>query len=288
MASLGTPTSYWKLDEASGNAADSVGANTLTNNNTVGYASSATAGSLNNCADFGTANANKSLSIASDLGWTGGAISVSMWIKVRTEITSGLYRIMNLCDSGNHVELIFDYNYNGGTKRLEFNRSKILVADQRVTTNVSLGILLWHHLVITYDNTNVRGYLNGTLVGTQAASGNGNNNAETDTFVIGMNKDLVNNPSSIYADEVCVKVGAAWDATEVAYLYNGGTPLPYPFSIPYSKSETITATETLTKDRQIAKTIAETITMSDEFAKRSEWTRRAKNTSGVWTKRSKT
>ena len=48
MALTDNLVSYWKLDESSGNAADSVGSNTLTNTNTVTYS----AGKINNGADF--------------------------------------------------------------------------------------------------------------------------------------------------------------------------------------------------------------------------------------------
>lgn len=47
--------SYWKLDETSGNAVDSVGSNTLTNNNSVSFSTAL----INNGANFGTANTNK-------------------------------------------------------------------------------------------------------------------------------------------------------------------------------------------------------------------------------------
>lgn len=50
MALTDNLVSYWKLDESSGNASDSVGSNTLTNNGTAGYAS----GKINNAVDFGT------------------------------------------------------------------------------------------------------------------------------------------------------------------------------------------------------------------------------------------
>ena len=44
MALTDNLVSYWKLDESSGNAADSVGSNTLTNTGTATYA----AGKINN------------------------------------------------------------------------------------------------------------------------------------------------------------------------------------------------------------------------------------------------
>jgi hypothetical protein len=71
--------SYWKLDESSGNAVDSVGSNTLTNTNTVTYSS----GVINNGANFVEASSQK-LSITdasqSGLDFTGN-MTLAGWVK---------------------------------------------------------------------------------------------------------------------------------------------------------------------------------------------------------------
>src|SRR3990167_10109236 len=78
MALTDNITAYWKLDESSGNAADSVASNTLTNTNTVGYS----AGKINNAADF--VGANSTYFIAGSPVAALGAKSYSFWTKVTT------------------------------------------------------------------------------------------------------------------------------------------------------------------------------------------------------------
>lgn len=68
---------------------DSKGSNTLTNVNTVGEAT----GKFGIGADFGTANSDKYLHIASNLGMNlASDYSVSLWVKCRTEPASGEFQ----------------------------------------------------------------------------------------------------------------------------------------------------------------------------------------------------
>ena len=161
--------SYWKLDESSGNASDSVGTNILTNTNTVTYVS----GLINNCADFGTANTNKKLTIASNLGITNGAISMSMWVKLNTEIATGTWGFAQKGNATNHVQYIIAYEYNAGTRRVVFNRQKQNVSNNTVTNTITMGTSNFYHLVLTYDGTTLEGYVNGTSAGTLSTTGDG-------------------------------------------------------------------------------------------------------------------
>jgi len=233
--------SYWKLDETSGNASDSVGSNTLTNTNTVGYASAL----INNGADFGTANTDKSLSTTSTLGINGGAVAISIWVKMRTEIGSGIQTFVeNATSTGTFTRYSIDYDYNGGTRRLRFTRTKSGVAAQTVDYNVTLGTADWYHLVLTYDTTNIKGFVNGASVGTTAASGNGSSGAGG-TY---LGKDNLGSYSSIYLDEVGIW-NRALSADEVAMLYDNGNGNQYEFdeslkiaTVAYYKLEDLTDT----------------------------------------------
>src|SRR5690348_11404000 len=64
---------YWKLDEASGSRADSAGANTLTDNNTV----AGLAGLISNAGDFERDN-SESLSIADNAALSMGDIDFTL------------------------------------------------------------------------------------------------------------------------------------------------------------------------------------------------------------------
>lgn len=226
MALATNLVAHWKLDEASGNAADATGnGNTLTNNNTVGYA----AGKLGNCADFGTANTNKSLSIASNLGITGGNITISAWVKMRTEISSGRQMLSPVVGGGtNNVEYHIRYDYNAGTRKVSFVRDKNGSGEQQLDYTITLGTSNWYHVAMTYDGTNIRGYINGTLVGTTAASGNGGTTLAAGTR-IGTWLDGSTYAASIYQDEVDVWSRALSD-DEILQVNNSNRANAYPLT----------------------------------------------------------
>lgn len=160
-----TLRAYYKLENTDDQTSNNYD---LTNNGTTTFA----AAKFNNGADFGTTvNGVKSLSIASDLGVSSGAISISMWVKLRSEITvsSGYYYFVEKSSTTN-VAYIIRYNYNSGTPRLEFVRSRVGAADDMVTYNITLGTADFYHLVMTYDGTSIRGYVNGALVGSPVSS----------------------------------------------------------------------------------------------------------------------
>lgn len=215
---------YYKLDESSGNAADSINSYTLTNTNTVSYV----AGKINNAADFGTANTNKKLTVASNLGITNGAITISMWVKLNTEIASGTWGFAQKGNATNHVQYIIAYEYNGGTRRIVFNRQKQNVSNNLVTSTNTMGTSNYFHLVLTYDGTTLTGYVNGTSAGTLATSGDGSGSG-LNQFDIGEGGMFAaTSYASIDADEVLI-ANRAFTSTEILELYNGGNALQWPF-----------------------------------------------------------
>lgn len=141
---------------------------TLTNNNSVAF----NAAKFNNGADFGTTvNGTKSLSINSDIGITSGNITISCWVKLATEIAaeSGYYYLVNKSSTTN-VAYIIRYAYNSGSPRLEFIRSRVGTANDQINYTVTLGTTNFYHLVLTYDGSYIRAYVNGSQVGSDTAS----------------------------------------------------------------------------------------------------------------------
>lgn len=183
----------------------------LTNNNTVTFS----AGKFNNAANFGTSNTNKSLTISNNLGIDGGNISICALVKLSTEIGSGYYSIVSQQSTTSKVKNAIMYNYNSGTRRLEFWRVKNGVAVDGPTYTITLGTSNWYYLVYTYDGTNVRGYVNGVLVGTGASSGNGS--AAAASFL-----DIAQDESGRYysglIDDVSV-FNRVLTAAEISQLY---------------------------------------------------------------------
>lgn len=156
---------YYKLEDAN----DNKNSNNLTNTGTVTF----TAAKFNNGANFGSSDADKSLNIASALGYGGGAYAISGWFKQLTDIASGTYSLVQLIDSASDTNLNIIYDYNSGTRRLLFQRVKVGVAVNEITHTINLGTSIFHHLVLTYDGATVEAYVNNASVGTVSASGSG-------------------------------------------------------------------------------------------------------------------
>lgn len=209
--------SYWKLDESSGNAADSVGSNTLTNNGTTGY----TACLINNGIDLGTANSTKYLSRADALGLTqAGDRTFSVWIKMRTE-QSGTSDILNIGfqgASGYYMRLA--YYYDAGTRYLTDGARA-----SGTEYAVNLGTTNWHHLVYVKSSTNFTLYVDGVsrMTGTTGTA-----NVASSYFSAGANAagSLFLNA---YMDE-CGVWSRALSSTEITSLYNSGNGLQYPWA----------------------------------------------------------
>lgn len=229
MALTDSLVSYWKLDESSGDASDATAnVKTLTNTGTTTYA----AAKINNGADFGTANTTKYLSrtgyIVSD-----GALSFSLWIKQRTEISSGTQTFI-MCGSES-TALTLSYDYNAGTRRLQLIRERNNLSSATINYTITLGTSNFYHIVGSYNGSLIILYVNGTAVSTASSSLNGTTNWSPGGgyFVLGAKRDAndgtVSSYSSSYIDEVAVYSRAITDS-EVSSLYNIGYGATYPFT----------------------------------------------------------
>ena len=124
-------------------------------------------------------------------------------------------------DSGVDVSNWINYEYNSGTRRIQFFRTRQGVSFDGPTYNVTLGTTNWNHIVYTYDGTNIRGYINGSLVaGPTAASGNGSS-AQSDFFSIGADRASGSGQSffSGLIDEVSC-FNRALSLSEIQTIYN--------------------------------------------------------------------
>lgn len=155
---------YYKM-EAGALVTDSSGnSRTLTNNNTVGEL---VGGKFGGAADNGTAS-NKYLSIADTMDISGASsISVSMWVKLNAEISSGTYLFFTH-RSTNTADRYFQlqYEYNGGTRRIMVIPSSV----SSIAFNTSMGTSNWHHLVAVRDSVAGQSslYVNGAYIGSVA------------------------------------------------------------------------------------------------------------------------
>lgn len=233
MALVDQLVAYYPLSDTS----DSVGGFTLTNVGTVTFAT----GLIDNAADGGTGNSTKWLRVDNDLGIGGGAISMSTWVKRNAEIATGTEGLLMKGDSGTNVMNYISYDYNGGTRRIIWNRQRQNTANDIITYNVTLGTSAWNHIVYTYDGTSLRGYLNGSLVaGPTAYSGSGAG-AGIDIFEIMGHNNSAGNPqySGLEFNGLVDETGIwsrALTGAEITQLYNGGAGLAYPFTAAASPS----------------------------------------------------
>ena len=205
---------YYRM-ESGALTTDSKGANTLTNYNTVADG----IGKFGGGADFGASNTDKALRVASDLGIGATTnITASIWVKLNTEISTGEYTFIDKNKAGATGTLIqIYYEYNGGTRRLNFRR--LGSANAAVTYNLTLGTSNWYHLVLTWDGTNMYAYVNGVSVGSAASSGTFNLTAYADQLAIGTTNSVDNvRYSSAIIDDVAI-FSRALTASEVSQLY---------------------------------------------------------------------
>lgn len=232
MAITDNLLSYWKLDESSGNASDSVASNTLTNVNTVTYGT----GKINNGADFGSTNSDRLLGNASNLGITGGAVSISVWFKISTQPSSGdTQSIIRLSENTNKTDVSIRYINTGGTYTLEFGRGKNGVGDNTIVRTGQLTTDVWYHAVLSYNATTLYGYFNGTEVSNTSASGSGSG-ANPNYLTVGGHYNSALSyffPFKGLADEIGIWTRGITSG-EVTELYNGGSGVQYPFANAYT------------------------------------------------------
>jgi len=210
---------YYRFNSGALTTDDSGNGVTLTNNNTVGEAS----GKFGIAADGGATNTDKYLSTTTQL-LNGGTCTFSCWVKMNTEIAAGSqYFIFQESTGTSHVVFRLLYEYNSGTRRINFSRIKAGLSDQQFYSNVTLGTTNWYHLVLTYNGTTLIGYINGSPVGSVGASGNGIANFSAGGHSLFVSPSLASFGSCLI-DDVAI-FDRALTATEISNLYNGLTPL---------------------------------------------------------------
>lgn len=153
--------SYWNLDEASGNRADSHGSNTLTDNNTVTSVDNTHPG-FGKAASFVTAN-TESLSIA--VGPIDPITTVSMWVSLANSAAGDKYGQVFALKDG--LFFVAFGKQDGGTTFFaaeEYSSAWYeTVSTKSWTANASY--LGWNNLVFEVNDTahTLTGYLNGAI-----------------------------------------------------------------------------------------------------------------------------
>ena len=210
MALIDNIRSYYKLDDT----ADSHGANTLTNNGSVSFA---TAGKIGNSA--GTFNTgSQRLDVANAMGFTSTSTNTyNFWVKFNA--VSG-YLFDTFTTSGaSKRHLLY-----GSTDRIN---TYINVTDASISTGAaSITTGVWYMLTLTHSSGAYELFLNSVSKGTATPGGT---SGLSNLFAIGNASDSYTVPINGQIDEYGV-----WDrvltGAEITSLYNGGVGLQYPFA----------------------------------------------------------
>lgn len=213
---------YW-LEDTSGQGS---AVNPFTNHNGVAF----NLGRFNKAADFGSTNSTKYLDTGTRVGYTGGDVTISLWVKISTEPSNESFRIIQLIDnttSGTFFEL--RYADIVGSKTLEFSRTRIGTATVNFTSAQTLGTANWHHVVATYNGSTGVGtlYLDNVSLGTFTQTGTGGHIGQADNFVIGVFLDGNNltTPSFLkgLVDEAVVD-NTVWSVSRINAVFNRLNP----------------------------------------------------------------
>jgi hypothetical protein len=213
MALIDNLVSYYKLDEASGNALDAHSTNDLTDTNTVGTAT----GKINNGRDFESGSTEyffRSSAIVTSL-----PISVGCWIKLES---TGDQVIFSL-DASSGTEIL-EFIVNAGKLSIFYNTSGgggFVVAG---STTLSSGV--WYYASFSAESASSQLYINGVSEGTGGMTMPSVNQTHIGTRMFSGSRDE-------YFDGIIDELGV-WNrrvpTADWLSLYNSGSGLAYPFS----------------------------------------------------------
>ena len=206
--------SYWKLDTSNNTQPDSVGSNDITVEGGTYNAS----GKINGCYKMDGGDGS-----GMDTGWTGldtsASHTYSFWSKDSNTLNVS-QMIKQTPKADNEGARIYAIGTNKIYAKMKSGGiSYYAKSNQVYTANV------WHFVVYTYDETNMKIYVDGVLQQTTEATGY---NDITNNVLITRALETYDNNFDGYIDEI-----GMWERaltyTEVKQLYNAGHGLQYPF-----------------------------------------------------------
>ncbi len=194
---------------------DSGNGNTLTNTGTVTFG----AGLIGNCAQMGTPNSTKYLSINSNLGLAlSGDWTVSYWVRNTSAAT--IFGVMEIVWGGGTKYLTAMYD-GANTRIFALAQGTSLASAQAASANT------WYNIMIVNSGTTATFYWNNTSKGTISTAST--TTALTQRFEVGhctVGLGPFFSPGDIDIAQVWTQ---ALDATDRAAIYNAGAGQEYPF-----------------------------------------------------------
>lgn len=224
--------SYWKLDESSGNAADSVGSNTGTVTN-ISYG----AAKINNGA---TGNGSTSLiNFGSSTGLKlAGDLTITFWFKINTNQDGYVFsRTRGTSPFGMYLAY-----YASSTTNFSLGIYNSAGGSVFATSGTVLSTGTWYFYAGRISGTSMSCSINAGTPGTATFSGT-RATFDGDTAAFARPTDSAVDFAGML-DEIGIWSRALSDA-EITSLYNGGSGLQYPFTTNYPMTAD-TGTFTLT------------------------------------------
>ncbi len=209
--------SYWKLDESSGTATDAAGGGNTGTNTAITYS---VAGKINTAYSYNASTSYTDCGNPSNLSFTAG--SISYWV-YPTNIVGAMVHI----SKGNVADDLNGW-WTGtlGDSILYFELANGSSFQLVAISSGTLSVNTWYHVVVTWDGSTVKSYINGTPV---------LNTVQTVvpvTNVYNVNFGKSSHAAASFFEGRLDEVGM-WNrtltATEASNLYNSGSGLAYPF-----------------------------------------------------------
>jgi len=213
---------YYKLDESSGDAADSVGSNTLTNSNVTYVASKIKKGGAFN----GSSSTLYKSSFSSGIT---NVVTISCWVKITDSTTQRVVLSFGK-DAGGSGIALFAYGFSTLNYKFFFEFGS---GSGRVLTTTTPSVDTWYHLAVTADGTNIKIYLNGLLENTVGTAGSVASSGAAISLGSLLSSNTPPAPTTYYHNGGLDEVGIwsrALSAAEILALYNAYLGTQFPFN----------------------------------------------------------
>lgn len=220
MSLLTNLVSYWKMDEASGNALDAHGTNPLTDTNTVGTG----AGKIGTARDF-ELDFREQFVRASNSDFVTGDVDFAFQAWINVEVLFGFPTVLSKDDNSANRE--YGFYINASTGKVYFYVFGPAGQFSQVEGSGTIVAGTWYHLVGWHDAVNnVIGIAVNAGAAVTAAHSVGVRSGTAD-FVIGDRQDEGGQTFDGRIDEVGYWKGRILTAQERTDLYAGGAGLSY-------------------------------------------------------------
>lgn len=209
------PTAYWKLDESSGDAVDSVSSLNAVNTSVTYSAGKLNNGATYNGSAYHTISDNAAIKPTSDISFGG-------WIYITSTATSYQMFIAKGENAGDTRS--YEMRQFGTTSQIEV-QIRIGAAYIQARTTAGIGTGAWKHVIFTRTGTTQAIYVDGSSVSLAAnTTQSGNIAYSTDALWFGQRNGGLRLNGRL--DEIGIW-NVALSASEVSELYNGGAGLSY-------------------------------------------------------------